>query len=80
MDVVQALEVVVPSVEDVERVFLVRDGVHRLHIVDPSFCDVEECRNRGFNVIQRMNLDTSFLLILAVYRPVEGLEAKLDSR
>ena len=80
MDVVQPFEVIVPSVEDVERVFLVRDGVHRLHVVDPGFCDMEERRNRSFNVIQRMDLDASFLLILSVYRLVEGLEAKLDSR
>jgi hypothetical protein len=42
LDVVQPTEVIVPSVEDVERVLLIRDYVHCVHVIDTGFGDVEE--------------------------------------
>ena len=63
-DTEQSREVVVASVEDVERVFFVRDNVHRIHVIDLPFRDVEECRNGSLKVVQRMHFDTAFPLIL----------------
>ena len=55
-------EVIVCAVKDVERVLLVWDGVHRFHVVLSGWCDMEECRYLGLNIIQYMYLDSSFIL------------------
>ena len=80
IDAEQSLEVVVAAVEDVKRVLFIRDGIHCLHVVHPGFRDVEECRNRGLKVIQRVKFDTAFPLVLPKDGPFEGLQAKFDSR
>ena len=57
----KTLEVIVAPVEDVERVLLVWDGIHRFCIVLSGSRDMEECRYLGLNIIQCMYLDSSFL-------------------
>lgn len=79
IDAEQSLEAVVTAVEDVERVLFIRDGVHRLHVVHPGFRDVEERRDRGLKVVQRMEFDSAFSLVLPKDGPFEGPQAKFDS-
>ena len=55
-------EVIVCAVEDIERVLLIRDDIHRFRIVPPGRRDMEESRYLGLNVIQCMKLDPDFLL------------------
>ena len=43
-------EVIVGAVEDVERVLLIWDDIHRFRIVLPGRCDMEECRYPGLNI------------------------------
>ena len=76
----QSLEVVIPPVEDVERVFFIRDDVHRVNIVDSCFRDMEELWNGSLKVVQGMYLDTPFSLVLSEDGPFESLQAKFDSR
>ena len=73
---IKPFEVVVATIEDVERVLLVWDCVHRIDIVHSGFGYVEERRNRCLNVIQRMNLDSSLSMILPVDGPFECIQAK----
>lgn len=51
LDVVKTLEVVVATIEDVKRVFFIRDEIHGLRIVNLRRRDVEERRYLCFNVI-----------------------------
>ena len=76
----QSFEVVVASVEDIERVLFIRNDVHRVHIVDSGFRDVEERWDGGLKVVQRINFDPAFPLVLPVDGPFECLQTKLDSR
>lgn len=41
---------------------------------------MEEGRDRGLDVIQRMDLDASLALVLPIQRPLECLKAKLGGR
>ena len=74
---IQPLEVVVASIEDVERVLFVWDGIHGFHVVHTGFSYVKECWNRRFNVIQSMNLDSSLSLVLPINSPLECIQAEL---
>ena len=76
--VVKTLEVIVTSVEDVERVLLVGYDIHGLRVMDFCRCDVEEGRHLGFNVIQRMHLDAAFPF--PEQRPPENAQAQVDGR
>ena len=80
IDPEQSFEVVAASVEDVERVLFIRDDVHRIHIVDPGFRDVEERWDGGLKVVQRMYFDSAFPLVFPEDGPFECIQAKLDSR
>ena len=77
-NVMQPFEVVVTTVKDVEGVLLIRDCIHRIHVVNTGFGDMEEGRNRCFNVIQRMNLDASLPLILPEQSPLERLQTEFN--
>ena len=76
LDIVKALEVVVAPVEDVEGVLFVGYGIHRLHVVDSGGSDVEEGRDLGLDVIQRMHLDSS--LPFPEQRPFEDAQTQVD--
>ena len=80
IDPEQSFEVVIASVEDVERVLLIRDDVHGVHVVDSGFRDVEERRDGGLKVVQGMYFDSAFPLLLPEDGPFECLQAELDSR
>ena len=49
--VMESLEVIVATVENVERVLFVGNNIHRIHVVNPGLGDMEEGRNRCLNVI-----------------------------
>ena len=52
--VVESLEVIVATVEDIERTFFVGNHIHRIHVVHSGFSYVKECRNRSLNVTERI--------------------------
>ena len=74
--VVKSLEVVVAPVEDVERVSFIGYGIHRLHVMDSRWSDVEEGWNPGLDVIQRMHLDSS--LPFSEQRPFKDAQTQVD--
>ena len=76
VDAVESLEVVVASVEDVERSRLVGYHVHRLHVVYRSWSDVDEGRNLGLDFVHRVDLDAAFGG--AEFRPFEHAQAQVD--
>ena len=69
-------EVIVGTVEDVERVLLVRDDIHRSRVVLPGRRDMEECRDLGLNIIQCMKFDPTFLL--PEHGPLKYAEAQVN--
>ena len=69
-------EVIVGAVEDVERDLFVWDDIHRLRVVLSSWRDMKECRYPGLDVIQCMNLDSSFLL--PKQGPAKDTEAQVN--
>ena len=80
IDPEQSFEVIVTTVEDVERVLFIRDDIHSVHIVHPGFRDVEERRDGGLKVVQCMYFDPAFPLVLPEDGPFECLQAEFDSR
>ena len=76
VDAVEALEVVVAAVEDVERSRLVGYHVHRLHIVNRRRGDVDEGRYLGLDIVHRVDLDTAFGG--AELCPLEHAHAQVD--
>lgn len=73
LDVMKALEVIATSIEDVERVLLVRYGIHCFHVMDSCRGNVKECRNLGLQIIQGMYLDAAFLF--PEQRPFKDVQA-----
>ena len=69
-------EVIVGAAEDVERVLLVWDCIHRFCIVPSGWRDMEECGHLCIDVIQRMYLDSSFLL--PEQGPAKDAEAQVN--
>ena len=69
----KALEVIATSIEDVERVLLVRYGIHCFHVMDSCRGNVKECRNLGLQIIQGMYLDAAFLF--PEQRPFKDVQA-----
>ena len=65
-------EVIVGAVEDVERVLLEWDDIHRFRIVQPGRRDMEESRYLGLNII----LDSAFLL--PEQSPLKYAEAQVN--
>lgn len=76
IDAVQSLEVVVASVENVERARLVGYHVHRLHVMNRRPRDVDEGWNLGFDIVHRVNFDTAFRS--PELRPFEHTQAQVD--
>ena len=72
----KTFEVVVTSVEDVERVLFIRNDIHCFCIVDLCWRYVKECWNLCFQIIQCMHLDTTFLL--PELRPAEYCKPEFD--
>lgn len=69
-------EVIVCAVEDVERVLLVRDYIHRFCVVLSGGRDMEERRDLGLNIIQCMKLYPAFLL--PEQGPLKYVETKVN--
>lgn len=67
-------------VEDVELVLFIRYDVHRIHIIDHGFRDVEERWEEGRQVVQSMYLDPAFPLVLPEAGPFKCLPAEFESR
>ena len=59
VDSVQSGKVIIPFVKDVERIRLIRNVIHRIHIMDFSLRDMNVGRDLGHNIEQGVNFDTS---------------------
>ena len=70
-------EVIVASIKDVEGVLLIRDYIHRIHVVNPGFRYVKERWDLRFKIVQCVDFDTAFLLVLPENGPFERLQAQL---
>ncbi len=58
VDSVQSGKVIIAFVKDVERIRLIRNVIHRIHIVDFSLRDMNVGRNLGHNIKQCVDFDT----------------------
>lgn len=76
IDAVEALEVVVAAVEDVERPWLIGYYVHRLHVVHRCRSDVDKSWNLGLDIVHRVYLDSA--LRGSEPCPLEHVEAQVD--
>lgn len=77
VDLIQPGKVIIPLVEDVERIRLVRNVIHRIHIMDFSLRDMNVCRYLGYHIKQRVDFDTS--LGLPKVCPLEQTQAQVNS-
>ena len=77
VNLVQPVKVVIPLVEDVERKRLIRNVIHRFHIMDLSFRNVNVGRYLGHYVKQRVDFDSS--LGLSEVSPLKQTQAEVDS-
>lgn len=76
VDLVQPVKVVIPLVKDVERKRLIRNVIHRLHIMDFGLRNVNVGWYLGHNVKQRVNLDSA--LGLSEVSPLEQAQAEVN--
>lgn len=76
VDTVQSGKVIIPFVKDVERIRLIWNVIHRIHIVDFRFRYMNVGRDLGHNVKQRVNLDAS--LGLSEVSPLEQAQAEIN--
>lgn len=58
VDPVQPGKVIIPFVKDIERIRLIWNVIHRIHIVNFRFRDMNVGRDLGNNVKKRVDLDT----------------------
>ena len=59
VDSVQSGKVIIPFVKDVERIRLIRNVIHRIHVMDFGLRDMNVGRYLGHNIKQGVNLDAS---------------------
>ena len=76
VDLEQPRKVKVSLVEDVERKRLVRNVIHRIHIMDFSFRNMNVGRYLGHHVKQRVDFDSS--LGLPEVSPLEQTQTEVD--
>ena len=75
VDSVQSGKVIVTFVKDVERIRLIRNVIHRIHIMDFSLRDMNIGWNLSYHIKQGVNLDSS--LGLSEERPLEQTQAEV---
>jgi len=72
IDCIQPFKVIISLVKDAEHIWLIRNIIHRIHIVNFCFCDMNVSRHLGYNVKQRVNLDTT--LVFPEVGPLEEVQ------
>ena len=75
VDSVQSGKVIIAFVKDVERIRLIRNVIHRIHIVDFSLRDMNVGRNLGHNIKQCVDFDAS--LRFSEECPLEQTQAEI---
>jgi len=78
VDLIQPVKVVISLVKDVERKRLIRNVIHRLHIMDFSLRDMNVGRYLGHHVKQRVDLDST--LGLSEVSPLEQTQTEVNRR
>ena len=76
VDSVQSGKVIIPFVKDVERMRLIRNVIHRIHVMDFCLRDMNVGRYLGHNIKQGVNLDAS--LSPSEGCPLEQAQAEVD--
>lgn len=67
----------IAAIKDIPGIWLIRDLVHGIHVVNPGFGNMNKHRDLRYNIIKGMNLDSSFGL--AEYFPPEEIQTQIDS-
>ena len=75
VDSVQSGKVIITFVKDVERIRLIRNVIHRIHVMDFSFRDMNVGRYLSHNIEKRVNLDSS--LCFSEECPLEQTQAEV---
>jgi len=75
VDCMQPCKIIISLVKDVERIRLIRNLIHRIHIVNFCFRNMNVSRYLGYNVKQRVNFDTT--LVFPKVCPFEQGQAKV---
>jgi len=75
VDCIQPCKVIISLVKDVERIWLIRNLIHRIYIVNFCFSDMNVSRYLGYNVKQPVNFDTT--LVFPELCPLEQAQAKV---
>ena len=75
VDCMQPCKVIISLVKDIERIRLIRNLIHRIHIVNFCFRDMNVSRYLGYNVKQRVNFDAT--LVFPEVCPLEQAQAKV---
>lgn len=76
VDSVQSGEVIIPFVKDVERIRLIRNVIHRIHVMELGLRDMNVGRYLGHNIKQGVNLDAS--LGFSEGCPLEQTQAEVN--
>ncbi len=71
----QPCKIIISLVKDVERIRLIRNFIHRIHIVNFCFRDMNVSRYLGYNVKQRVDFDAT--LVFPEVCPLEQAQAKV---
>ena len=71
----QPRKIIITFVKDVESIRLIRDLIHRIHIVNFCFRNMNVSRYLGYNVKQCVNFDTT--LVFPKVCPLEQGQAKV---
>ncbi len=75
---IQPLKVIISLVKDVERIRLITNLIHRPHIMNFSFSDMNVGRNLSHNIEHRMEFDAG--LLFPEVRPLEQAQAQVNRR
>ena len=66
---IQVAKIVVTTVKYIMRTTFIRNHRHRFCIVNISRSNMHKCRNFRFHIVERMHLDSAFML--AEFSPLE---------
>lgn len=75
VDCMQPCKVIISFVKDVKRIGLIRNLIHRIHIGNFCFRDMNVSRYLGYNIKQRVNFDAT--LVFPEVCPLEQGQAKV---
>jgi hypothetical protein len=76
IDVIQFGKIKVASIKDIVSVWLIRDFIHSLRIMNSGFCNMNECRYLSSNIKKRVHFDSR--LCRSKLCPPEKTQAQIN--